>query len=117
MSRPPTPGGSGSSGGSGGLGGTGDLNSTLHHGSSTMKFLKYSRHGTPAVTLDRNADLNELGDDYEEVDYNVEDILRVSEKQQQQNDKTKKPTDSFSIFFPSLFLFVPVPVPVPVPVY
>lgn len=54
-----------------------DLNGTLHHG-STIKFFKFSRNGTPAVTLDRNADLGALGDDYEEVDYNVEDILAVS---------------------------------------
>ena len=68
MSRPPTPGGGAD---------RSDLNGTLHHG-STIKFFKFSRNGTPAVTLDRNADLGALGDDYEEVDYNVEDILAVS---------------------------------------
>ncbi|QDZ24864.1 kinesin [Chloropicon primus] len=81
MSRPPTPGGGGGGGDRGG-----DLNSTLHHG-STIKFLKFSRNGTPAVTLDRNADLSQLGDDYEEVDYNVEDILRMAEHLGMDTDK------------------------------
>ncbi len=59
-------------------GSSGGLNSTLNHG-STIKFLKFNRDdGTPAVTLDRNADLSQLGEDYEEVDYNVEDIVSVS---------------------------------------
>ena len=81
-SRPPTPKGGRKGGAAAGPGATGqDFNSSLHHG-STIKFLKYSRGGTPAVTLDRNADLDQLGDDYEEVDYNVEDILSVSGTQQ-----------------------------------
>ena len=71
---------------------SGDLNNTLRHGSSTIKFLKFSRNGTPAVTLERNADLGQLGDDYEEVDYNVEDILAVSLAKKRAPQPTNHPS-------------------------